>query len=368
MAIVFDILSRDTDIGGLASLNRFGYKESGIVNSDVVITDDTIIPYCLDSDSECLIFTQMPLGFDLTSAPFIFISQKLLAIKLIAVPYAELDSLADKVAMPNKLVFIQSTGRAGSTLISQVLNRVDGVCSFSEPDFFTNFIPLAYHAENKKSLVPLLQNCLKLFIYPFADQTVSIKFRSDNIDIAELFHLAFTEAKHIFIYRNAIDWSASWWNILENNGMANDGDVDFIGDSNRIAGRSDHLQACLPEGVVKVPGLTGFLALWLFNVDAYLRAVEHGVPFFTFKFEDLLSDRRLMLEKLFEYIDIPLTQLDRALIGFEKHSQKRGEKFDGGNALAMTQEQINTITQLLAQHPRSLTFDETLTGTVHPQC
>ena len=129
-----------------------------------------ISPYCLDDKRRCLLFIETPDKLDLLNAdPFFYEAQRDHATKVYAVPYASLSTLVEELideqdALP---VFLHSTGRCGSTLLSQLLGSVEGALSVSEPDFYSQAMMLSKESSGKRDaeLTKLMQNCTRLLSY-----------------------------------------------------------------------------------------------------------------------------------------------------------------------------------------------------------
>jgi hypothetical protein len=327
MVEVLKIIDRNNDNAGMASLEHFSVCAGEGIQPDVVIKQGNITPYCLDHASQQLIFADIPSNVDLTAVPFVNNEQKARVTRLIAVSYHELADLVRGLPLPEKLIFVHATGRSGSTLFNQILNQFDRVSSFSEPDFFTNFIPLAYHSDDHRELTELLIQCVTLFTRGHRKSTVGIKLRAENIDIAGLLHDAFPTP--------------------------------------RLIGRSDRIDPYLPKNSRELSGLYLWLPVWIFNIECYLRAYEQGVPFFAFRYEDLTKDRWGMLARVFDHIGIPSEQIDQSLEGFKQHSQEQ-VPFDGGSKLRLTKEEEQIIFNALKNHPLGLEPDVSLPGTVDP--
>jgi len=366
MAKIFEIVDKNYDLGGYASLERFILHDGGEIESDVVLQNDNISLYCLDHPNERVIFVESATDVDYTAVPFIYFTQTDHAVRLIAVSYAELARLATRVPCPEQLVFIFSVGRTGSTLMNQILNQVGGMVSFSEPDFFTNFVAVAYQTEDREQLAPLMRHCFQLFARRYADQRITIKMRSDVIDVADIIDVAFPNAKYLFMYRNIPDWAASYWNYYVptevETGLVKVKDIrDFL---NTYHGRSPYLEAHLPADH-HLSILVQVMARWLVHIDAFYRAYEAGMPFFIFLYEDLIWHSETMLEKLFDYLDIAQSQVTNAMHGFKEHSQNSG-KFMGGNKRKLGKEQVQIIHQMLTQHRRQFTLDFTVPDIRHP--
>ena len=369
MARALDIISYNNDLAGLASLDRFTWRDGGEVASEIVIREKNVSPYCVDPVSRRLIFVDLPPDLDLASVPFAYLAQKRYARRLIAVPYAELPDLASRVDWPPQLVFVFNVARCGSTLMHRMLNQVDGVRCFAELDVFTNMIPLAQHAEERSALRGLLADSVKLFAYPYADGIVAFKGRGQDTDIADLVHETFPEARCLFLYRNAIDWSASWRRLDIQNGTTEVNVGGYRDALRAMYGRSTDFDVLVPPEARTIPSMVAWLHIWLMSVEGYLRAREAGVPFLTLRYEDLDAHREAMAARVFDYVGIPLEGVAQALRGFEKDAQAGtalARKDGVGNQLTLDDAARAMVVQALAKHPRRLAPDVILPETIRP--
>ncbi len=369
MAQILEILERDEELGP-SRMAHFKLRDGDTIPSEVVIQHDNITPYFIDAESRRLIFADVPAEIDLTTAPFVYVVQREHATRLIAVPFEDLADLAQQVDAPKALILIYSTGRAGSTLMNQILNQVDGVSSFSEPDFFLNLIPMVYHADDRETYVELLTQCVKLFAYPYADQTIAIKFRAECIDIADVLQQAFPYAQNIFMYRDAIQWASSWYRIIVKRGKLTSRTVEQARTGTTLfTGRSDHFEQFIPQDATTIDFAIGTMGRYIFYIEAYFRAIDQGLSFFALRYQDLNTQRETMLRKLFDYLDLPDEQLIAALAGFDKDSQagtvleRAGDK---GNQQQLPDDQVAHIRELLEGHPLKLTPDSILPATIFP--
>lgn len=370
MAQVLEITNRNDERARYsASLGHFESREVGPIPSEIVIQHDHITPYCLDHDSRRLIFTDLPPELDLTTVPFAHSDQWRRARRLIAVPYEELHALSKQVPLPSRLVFVFNASRSGTTLLNRILNQMDGVCSFAELDFFTNLNWLDQVHQDRDELADLLCQCVRLFAYPNADQIVGFKFRHSCVEIADLFHRVFPAAKNLFMYRNAIDWSASWRRLAIEGGSIDDVDRDevrkhWVWVTERTR---SNLGLMLGAGAETVPSLTAQLLQWIDSIEGYLRAYEQGVPIVALSYEDLNEHPTETLALVLEYLGIPRAQLELALLGFDGDSQagtvmqRRGGK---PNTIELDDSQKRTVIEALAKHPRQLVPDPILPGTL----
>lgn len=372
MAHMLEITGRNKELAAnWASLEHFESREAGEIPSEIVIQQDHVTPYCLDPESRRLIFTELPPELDLTTVSFAHSDQWRFARRLIAVPYEELPALSKQVPLPSRLVFIFNASRSGTTLMNRILNQMDAVCSFAELDFFTNLYWLDQVHQDREELADLLHHCVRLFAAPHADKIVCFKFRHNCVEISDLFHRVFPAAKNLFMYRNAIDWSASWRRIALEVGSTDD--VDRAEVRNEWVWVTERTRANL--GLIldadrkNVPSLLAQLLQWIDSIEGYLRACEQGVPFVALRYEDLNESRVATLELLLDELRIPRAQLALARLGFEGDSQagsvlqRRGGE---PNAIELDDGQKRIIVEALARHPRELESQMVLPGTLTP--
>jgi hypothetical protein len=180
------------------SLSHFSFHIGAEIGSEIVIQDDTISPYCLNHESRQMIFADLPSEIDLTTVLFVYKAQWEHAIRLIAVPYDDLLDLVKQIEYPEKMIAIYSTGRAGSTLMNQILNEVEDVVSFSESDVFLNLVHIAPSITYRDELKNLATYGIKLLTYSYVNKTVTIKHRGECIDIADILYEAFPNTKNLF--------------------------------------------------------------------------------------------------------------------------------------------------------------------------
>ena len=124
-----------------ASLAGFRVSHGGTADAGMLLGNPCLSLYCLDEPGRRAIFVETPAGVDLTREPLLYLAQHRYAIRLLAVPYATLDAMADAAperAPPLRLVY--SCGRSGSTLLSRMFALAEGCVSLSEPDAFTQMV------------------------------------------------------------------------------------------------------------------------------------------------------------------------------------------------------------------------------------
>ncbi len=368
MAQILNILER-VDQFGPANLNHFKLEAGEQIDLKIVLENEHISLYCIDHSAQRLIFTDLPADVDLTTVPFVYAAQKEKATRLIALSYEEVFALTQDIHLPEQIILIYSTGRAGSTLMSQILSEVDNVVSHSEPDVFLNLVPIIYHTEERTAHNSLVEACFKLWGYHHRDKTLAIKFRGECIDSADVFQQVLPQAKNLYLYRQTIQWASSWKRIWSNFGVDQALPVDqatFYGDL--FNGRNTTLEwVANGAKMVTIPEM--LMSLWLFYLEAYYRMVDLDIPFMAVRYQDLNQHRDVMLTKVFEYVGLPLSELESALQGFDRDSQAGTlleRKDDRGNTETVLDEEVESIKAILARHSLQLTPDTILPNTVNP--
>ncbi len=188
------------------ALDNFVVRDGELVDLSI-LDQPNVSLYCLDDEAQRAIFVETPPGVDLDDAPFYYVSQYEQAQRLIAVPIADFHRVADSLPIGD-VIFIHSTGRCGSTLISQALATVAGVRSLSEPDIYTQIHTLRFADRGSDEHYQRLLASATRF-YASRSPTTAIKFRAMCISVGDLLCAAFPDAKNLFLYRNAEAWARS---------------------------------------------------------------------------------------------------------------------------------------------------------------
>lgn len=191
-----------------AAATDFATHPVGDFEAGALATDPTLSLYCLDLGRREALFVRTPPELDLTAAAFLYQTQYSAATELVAVPFAELHRVAATVEAPSeRLVFVYSVGRCGSTLVSKAFAAADGVVSLSEPDFFWQLHALQDAGDPE--LDTLVASCIRLLCAPRPARAWAIKLRSHEIELADALRRSFPEAKSVFLYRDADSWARS---------------------------------------------------------------------------------------------------------------------------------------------------------------
>jgi hypothetical protein len=119
--------------------------------------------------------------------------------------------LAQSVTVADdKLIFIHSMGRSGSTLASQIFAQVPGVINMSEPDVLTQLVAARFTQPDKHAeLKMLLDASMRLLCKTPAQTAWVIKGRSWVIELGDWLHEFYPRTKNLYLYRDAESWTKS---------------------------------------------------------------------------------------------------------------------------------------------------------------
>lgn len=358
-------------MGVLTSRADFELAPGGSIAVESLVEDPRLSLYCLDHDNQHAIFTALPREVDPLAAPFLYQAQFDHAEYLVALPYAEFLTLAKRIAKPPKLLCLHNIGRCGSTVMSSALNEIEGVLSLSEPDALTAFISLRSlpDAEQRE----LLRACVAWLARPAiigdAAQVV-IKFRNQAMAVLERYIEALPEAQHLFMYRNVIDWLASFHRL-----RARRGDSPTRFSREQIIEQQVAYYQCPAAEIERLahPSLSSYLRLegralgWLYMLERYLALAERGAAITAVRYEDLQRGRDAVLLSVLRLLDLPQAALAEAAGAFERDAQagtKLARDNKRGNTVALPAEMQATVRRLLALQPVIKRADYVLPGTL----
>lgn len=366
------ILSRHREhMGVLTSPADFELAPGGSIAVESLVDDPRLSLYCLDHDNQRAIFTALPDGIDPLEAPFMYQAQFDHAEYLVAVPYADFLKLAAQLPPAPKLLCLHNIGRCGSTVMSRALNEIEGVLSLSEPDALTAFIGLRSlpNAEQRD----LLRACVAWLARPaiIGDAAkVVIKFRNQAMAVLDRYVEALPEAQHFFMYRNVIDWLASFQRL-----RVNRGDRPTRFSREQIIEQQVAYYQCPAAEIERLahPSQSSYLSLegralgWLFMLGRYLALAERCAPLTAIRYEDLQRERDAVLLNVLRLLDLPPAALSAAVVAFESDAQagtKLARDSQRGNTVALPAEMQATVRRLLALQPEITRADYVLPGTL----
>jgi hypothetical protein len=281
-------------------------------------------PYCVDVERREMLLLEIPPEADLSEAPFVYAMQARLARRALFVPFVSLPELAAAMPGPARTILVFSIGRCGSTPVSAALNGADGVWSLSEPDVFFDLV-MRRHLLDPAEVPGLVEACTRLSFRPPASRQVdslAIKFRSASLFQADGFHAALPDAAYVFLYRDGMSWSRSFWNFLRKAGIPQVLDGEMLRFHWRILTAGTDLAPLRPwlgpDGTIPVE-LT-LPPAWRHYVETYLSLLEAGVPFLAIGYDALQSDGEATVASLLRHCGLP-AEAGAVMAAFGRDSQ-----------------------------------------------
>lgn len=313
--------------GQLASLADFSCIDGDEVDPRVVLDNPNLSLYCFDDATRQAIFVELPSGVDLTKSPFVYMTQGEEAERLIAVSYDTFLRLAAELPKVENLIPIYITGRSGSTLISHIFNELDTVMSLSEPDVASQFAHLratdgSRNVELSRLLDSALRFLFKLNGYKSAT-TYALKFRSEGVQVMDLYQATFPQAKNLFSYRDAVGFVSSFYRLFTSFGVPEREPLsEWTAFFMQQCGKNeDDLRFYLGRGNDDIPLAKALALWWLFSMEAYLTQHERGVRALAVRYDDLNMHREEALQGIFAYCGLPVASVKGALKAFERDAQ-----------------------------------------------
>ena len=340
-----------------ADPSDFEFEEGNVIDPTVVVTNPLISLYCLDHPNQRALFVETAPGVDLSQAPFLYQAQYENTVNLYGVPYGTLHQLAKDISLDSeRLIFVYSVGRAGSTLLGSALNAVDGVVGLSEPDVFTQLVIFRdFEGSNEAEISSLMESCMKLQCKP-TEQTPKpsawvIKFRSFGIELGDLLYKHFPNSKNIFIYRNAETWMTSTMRAFVENEHNVEYRTFFQGFlSTMVPPIAKHVQS---GGELLTFSSIGSM-MWLRAMEKYMNLHEQGMPGLAVRYEDLKAAPQETMAKIVEYSGFSNANMEAVYQVLEKDSQA-GSAFSqeslGQKNFVMTEAHRADLARILGAHP-----------------
>ncbi|MCE2472304.1 MAG: hypothetical protein J4G18_10480 [Anaerolineae bacterium] len=357
--------------GVIASLADFEWQASETVDMARLMDDPRLTLYCLDAATEQAIFTATPAGIDLSRSPFMYQTQFDSAEYLVALPLFDFAGIADSIEPPGEsILFLHNIGRCGSTLLCRALNEAPGVVAFSEPDALTGLLSLRHWS--RSSVNDFFRASL---VWLFRPAVVSgthfvVKLRNQAAGMLKPFIDAMPEATHLFMYRDAIDWLASFHRLRVKRGDT----PTRYSRATVIEQQAAYYQCSLadiaklaPSAIRSYLGLEGRALAWLYMLERYLDCHDTGWPISALRYEDLQSNPDEVLKSVLAMMGLPDADGSAAQRVFQSDAQA-GTRFarDGqrGNTVALPAEMQATVSRLLALQPVINSADYTLPDTL----
>ena len=105
-------------------IKDFELQENGQVDAGEILSNTHFTLYAFDFEKGQAIFVETASPDKLSQAPFYYQAQYENAIRVVTIPFETMIQLAQSITVDdNKLIFIHSMGRSGSTLASQIFAK-----------------------------------------------------------------------------------------------------------------------------------------------------------------------------------------------------------------------------------------------------
>lgn len=355
----------------LASPSDFDCLEGPVVNPEVILQDDRLSLYCIDMALPRVLFVQTPEPLDPGASAFLYQTQYRESESLVSVPLDIFHRLArDVVLDPARVVFVQSTGRCGSTLVSKVFAALDGVASWSEPDTFTRLTNMRPpDGSREREVADLCESAVRLTCKPVSSRRTThhvLKFRSQVMEIADLLCQRFAGAKTIFIYRNAMTWLDSVFRSLLRGRPLDDDAYN--------QGMQDGLARCHPLVAEHVrpgrpmPPARLWALDWVSSIERYLDLCDAGQAGIALRFEDLKRDPEGLIRQLLAYTGLTPKDWTRVRAVLDRDSQEgtQAARSEAAQAAKASAVYLDEAARIVASRPRISGPDVLLPGTIAP--
>ncbi|MDR3690333.1 MAG: sulfotransferase [Fimbriimonas sp.] len=355
---------------GLVGPGDFAATPGTAIEPETIVSDPNFSLYCLDPQNNAVLFVECADPAAVDGAPFYYQAQAEHAIGLVSMPVETFHRVGRQIPYPSgNLIFVHSTGRCGSTLVSKALAGVPSVQSLSEPDDLTQMVSLRVAGVlDDTALAALIESSTRwrckarTGAHP---SHVAIKTRSEVIVLADLVARVFPDARHLFLYRNAISWMATLfrafpmdrdpYDMTANREMAN-------GWSRMLPLAGEFVRSGTPLNQIQIRILA-----WITCMEGYFVLRERSVPLAAVRFEDLTNDPIAALEGIFEFLGVEiddwrsiedvLSRDSQAGTIYDREERKKGKR-------ELTEDLIQDIRELVASRPLISSTDRVLPGTI----
>ena len=304
MATAFEILDRPRNASfRLADIRNFRLREIGQLPVGKILENPHISLYSLDFENKRAVFVETPADVNLSQAPFYFITQFERAKRVLTIPFETMIQVAKSVTIDdNRLIFIYSVGRCGSTLASQIFAQIPGVINISEPYVLSQLvIARNTNAAHEDELVALLEAAICLLCRTAADTAWVVKGQSFVIELGDWLHKIYPHTKNLFLYRHAETWLRSGLRAYSRGPEGTDEEYRA-----REKQRRETLGSLVPaiaQYDTKLPlSHADMLALmWLTAMERYVQYCNMGIEMLAIRYASWLSAPRETAEAMLDY-------------------------------------------------------------------
>jgi hypothetical protein len=304
IATIFEIVDRPRHAPfRRADIGNFRLREIGQLPAGRILENPHITLYSLDFENRRAVFVETPADVNLSQAPFYFVTQYEKAKRVLTIPFETMFQLAQSVTIDDdRLIFIHSVGRCGSTLASQIFAQIPGVINISEPYVLSQLvIARNTKAANEDDLVALLEAAICLLCKTAAETAWVVKGQSFVIELGDWLHKIHPQAKNLFLYRHAETWLRSGLRAYSRG-------VEGTNEEHRAREKQRRqvlgsLVPSIAQYDAKQPlSHAGLLALmWLSAMERYVQYCRMGIEMLAIRYASWRSAPRKTAEAMLDY-------------------------------------------------------------------
>ena len=304
------------------------------VDSDYVLKPNVSL-YCIAQDEATFVGT--PENIKLYSSdenPFLYMAQFYKSMRVIRMPITTFCQLANRIGDPQiPVVWITSTGRCGSTILSQVFEAIPGTLTLAEPQAPQNLALLRkLDKVNHSKYEKILHATVRMLCKPHLDtRLICIKATPAALPIMADISRLFPNFKHIISYRNCLGTVSSWLALMTATPytVALRASIDhewfaslfpfgrnhFIKLLINLPGKFQHVS-------LKTNTIGLFIHFWANCMFIAREATSHYKTILPVKYEELLSDPMSTCSRLFHNMELGKQYLNLVEEVFKKDSQR----------------------------------------------
>jgi len=303
IATSFEILDRPHPPLPRPGIENFRLREIGQLPVGKILENPHISLYSLDFENSRAVFVETPADVDLSQAPFFFNTQFEKAKRILTISFETMIQLAKSVTIDdNRLIFIYSVGRCGSTLASQIFAQIPGVINISEPYVLSQLV-IARNTKktNDDELATLLEAAICLLCKTEADTAWVVKGQSFVIELGDWLHNSYSHTRNLFLYRHAETWLTSGLRAYSRGVEGTDEEHKA-----REKQRRELLGSLVPAIAQYDPKLplshADMLALmWLTAMERYVQYCRMGIEMLAIRYASWLSTPRKTVDAMLDY-------------------------------------------------------------------
>ncbi len=278
--------------------------------------------------------------YDPAVGPFVFRNQLKLAHELVAIPmrhFVALSRMVPDLDPTVRTLLLSNTARCGSTLLSRILEQLDGrVLSMSEPDAYTHII------QRGKSMTEPLDDLLRASFRLQVNKKgtvkegvrlVVIKLRGSSMGLIPDVARAVPDILHAFLYRNPRGNIASTITMFRTVYKT----MDLKLSPNLRRTFLTRMEPVMIEGMKNEKALREVIAyvdknlteirfvaiFWALKINCILECKRRGVDLMLLTYDELVSNPAETLLRLLEHCGlVPPPPMEKALATLGQDSQE----------------------------------------------